>query len=778
MIELSVLSHSDPSKNPFQKTYSFNQSKIIIGKAGAPGVDVPLEGEGLGDAHLLILRQPGKDSQYYVLVNATNDPFVSINDLPFGKRRLQVGDLITLSNTTIRCEAILLAEPILEPAATEKPVSEEPQPPPPLLSKSIPDRKPHVPIAPPPELIEEFEPSPEPLPASPAKLSLKDDYLREYDDESDANLFKRRERGASEPAPLQTPRNWTFLTKYIFTILGLVAIFMGAFYIHTSHQGRHEEIEAAKSVSDVAMALAHAQIHHTQPQNNNWSDQEFIKDNLRAVLADQYACLADFDSHGQLTQCPYKLRIHTGNDSTQFIVIAQPEPTLFQWLAPRSSLVIHSESMVIRKIDDLKTINRILVNAPNLDEKEQKDLISAIEKGKILPLEQLISPIENNGFEPPSSLAILHPGAENFIYNAPRYYLMGENLINHLIAALDKPTFDNDIHTLRQEFHALSHYSHFLFYSSKGVKRAMQAQKALSALETEEKFLLAYGNLDNNGKLRSVELLPDESEAFPAPPEENTEIAFHDTKPFLKDEDLFKHPNPSPTPGTSASHSDPFLLQLNAIITARTLMLKPLNDEITALVAHHTTHWDPDFALFYPKAFSRYSKTDEEQKEKIIKALGTFAQEHHYLAADRFINYVAEAKGMTYFEAYLERLKEQQLHSPLTKEKIRAQFGEITTSMSWPTLNQSVEKTAKLLTFESIPNASELISIQNEFSSRVIQKLNQFLLSSDQYLPADAFNAESRNTLVHILENAWIDDPETHGFYLSEFDQRRTGSYK
>lgn len=783
MIELSVFCQSDPSKNPIEKTYTFNQSKIVIGKAGATGVDVHLENEGVGSTHLIIIRQASKDSEHYILVNATNDPFVSINDLPFGKRRLQVGDLVTLGSTTIRCKTILLSDPHLEQNVTEKPASEPPpqkqELPAPLLSKSLPERKPPKAINAQTKRVQEFRPTAEPPRVSPPKSSLKDDYLREYDDESDTNLFKRRERGAREPeAPIQPPKNWTFVNKYIFAILGLCVIFTAALYIHSYHKARHREIEAAKSMSDVAMALTHAQVHRLQPQKNNWIDPEFIKENLKGVLAPQYSNLAVFDSHGQLTLCPYKLRIYTSNDNTQFIVIAQPEPSFCQWMTPRSSLIIHSEAMEIRKIDDLKTINRILVNAPILEEKEQRELFNAINKGKVFRLIHLHSPAENDGFVPPASLAILHPGSENFIYNAPRYYLMGERLIDQLITGLDKPAFDKDLQTLRQEFYALSQLPHFVFYSSKGLKRAMQAQKALTAISNEEQFLLAYGSLDEQGKMMAIELLPDASEAFPASSDRNGEVAFHDAIPHINEEDLFKNSNDFPLSGTSTSRSDPFLLQLNAIIAARTLMLKPLNDEITTLIAHHTGHWDPDFALFYPKAFSRYSKTDEEQKEKIINALASFVHEHRYLAADRFVNYVAEAKGMPYFEAYLERLREQQPHPPLTKEKLQNHFREITLSMSWLTLNQNVEKTAALLTFESIPNVAELISIQNEFSSRVIQKLNQFLLSSNQSLPADAFSAESRNTLIHIMENAWIDDPETHGFYLSEFDQRRTGSYK
>ena len=147
--------------------------------------------------------------------------------------------------------------------------------------------------------------------------------------------------------------------------------------------------------------------------------------------------------------------------------------------------------------------------------------------------------------------------------------------------------------------------------------------------------------------------------------------------------------------------------------------------------------------------------------------------EHRHLPAAHFLEYVTLAKAMPYFQGYLDGIKIPEGDLETNIAAAEASIQAIATSMSWATLEEGINKAVNLLNFEHIPNVVTLVQYQNELSSRVIHKLNQLLLSSNQSLSPESFTTENHDTLMRILELAWIEDPETHRFYLSEFDLHR-----
>lgn len=78
----------------------------------------------------------------------------------------------------------------------------------------------------------------------------------------------------------------------------------------------------------------------------------------------------------------------------------------------------------------------------------------------------------------------------------------------------------------------------------------------------------------------------------------------------------------------------------------------------------------------------------------------------------------------------------------------------------------------EILNLERIPDEETVIAFQNAARSRIIQKLNQFILSPDLPQHHQTFDSEYRQTLIHILKMSWITDADTYDFYLSEFDLR------
>ncbi len=91
MIEL-IITSSTPHKK-----FSFESTFVVIGSSNA---DLTLPEPSLKPEHLKIFEEQGS----FTVVNCANDPFVTLNGVPFGKRKLQNHDLIQIGKISIHFE--------------------------------------------------------------------------------------------------------------------------------------------------------------------------------------------------------------------------------------------------------------------------------------------------------------------------------------------------------------------------------------------------------------------------------------------------------------------------------------------------------------------------------------------------------------------------------------------------------------------------------------------------------------------------------------------------
>jgi hypothetical protein len=218
---------------------------------------------------------------------------------------------------------------------------------------------------------------------------------------------------------------------------------------------------------------------------------------------------------------------------------------------------------------------------------------------------------------------------------------------------------------------------------------------------------------------------------------------------------------------------DPLFIRLSSLSTARQQALKPIAEEMIALLTKQSQTWQSQFVFKYMKLQEQYLKTNEDQYRKINSDLGAIARDMSYIPASRFVEFVKAADLQTQFQDYLTNLKQKYNPDRASEEEIDTLLKLIEQSATWNDLEMAASNLAKVLNFDNIPDEDDLIAYQNTARTRVIQKLNQFLLSrNEEALPPDAFMPEFRQVLVNILESAWIIDAETHHFYLAEFDHR------
>jgi hypothetical protein len=612
------------------------------------------------------------------------------------------------------------------------------------------------------------------IPLSPSQRpSLKEYYLHEFDDE---NENFNVEKDVQPPPSLSKINNKLKFTIYcIAAVLTLILIIITVIYLAISDKSGDEEMKAAEGVADVAMALSYAQINQIKPNKQNWSDPDFIKNNLTAVLSNTYPSLSNIDPHGQFCNCPYILRIYTSGDLSKFLVIAQPAPSLWQWIVPKPAIIVDSKTMEMRKTKDIKILNRLLVNASTLDGTNAMEISFLVKQGELVPLSTLAKNTRDYSFSPPKALAMLRPGAENLVYNAPRYYHFGESLLNKALQ-LNKVGTSHDVLVLQQEMANLTHFPHMILYSSQGLQSAIEAQLALSTFAPQKKFMIAYLKFNSKGLVTGSHLLIDpfydKTKEEGAHPINMLHTVFTAAKTAKKNssESLTDTGEIHGKVDSEIDENNPLFLQLNAIATSRQNALKPIGEEISHLIYKQTMEGVPGFPKQIHELLDTYETINEEQRIKTSKALNKLHQEHPELSMAQNMNYIQAAGLEAFVQENLKIRFEAQDQNWLSANEINAQQEKIKDSTNWEEFEKNVLDTAKMLTLKQMPNADRLITFQKSTRSVVLKKLEHFLLSSKSPIPLDQFGPQQRISLINILKSAWISEPNEQAFYLNEFD--------
>jgi hypothetical protein len=601
------------------------------------------------------------------------------------------------------------------------------------------------------------------------KISLKDYYLSEYDDHEELSGLAS-DQNISQFFTPQMAKSWRAFLAFLGGTLAIMAIIIALVYLWVSDHTEEEETKAAKGVADIAMSLTYAQLKNIHPQNQNWSHPEFLRNNLTPILAPNYLSLAEIDSYGQFANCPYMLRIHSSSDLSHFIVIAQPCPSMLQWLIPKASIVVDSRMMEMRKITDLKSLNRLIVNSNNLDGLSSNEISYLVNQGTLIPLASLVSKVENQGLAPPKALSLIRPGAENRIYNAPRYYLLGEEILNHSLDLVGNAD-GKEVNMLQQELKTLIHFPDLVLYTPGGIQHAVNAQKALTSLMPNEKFLIAYLQLSNHEKITNSHLLIDDHPFDIANVEMKSPLS-DPRNELIPEQEMPFAAIEEDRVDSDVDIEDPLYIQLVAMADARCSTLQPIEDEIVELVKKQTLSAQPEFTGRLIKLQQKYADVDREEQNKIFKKFHTLTQDHFFLPAAKFLEFVQAAGLKVLFQDYLSQLKKKSKELHISDEQIELQFQAAQTSSTWQELEQHATQINQLLQFDRVPDEARLIAFQNSARSIVTQKLNQFILSSTEALSTSAFNPEYLQTLTNIIKAAWITDPEMHDFYITEFELR------
>lgn len=815
MIRLILHPDTDP------KTYTYEKEAVTIGNNGD---DLSIPHEGMGPAHVKITEEQGR---FYIYNNA-NDPFVTVNGLAFGRRLLRSQDIIQIGNTSIKFEGLLLADTevklqqILEGAMATKnaerfysakqgeiewesemqfveEMNDQLEIETGMESISQSDLEALI------QQVEELEELgiageiqeqippvkaerqtfvdyvPEPIKKREPKPSLKDSYLSHLDDDNPNN--KKEE--AAKPFHLNLNINWRAI-GIILAILAFIGLIVFAVsYYSITDKNNEDEIHAAEGVADIAMALTYAQTHHVHSDYKNWSDPLFISRSIDNVIPAENSPASKLDIHGQLSRSSYMVRIHTSSNLSHFIVIAQPAPSLWHWIFPKVSVVLDSKSMELRKIADIRTLNRLLLTPHVLDSQNNNEISHLINQGELIPLASLTTKEDPHGFLTPPHFSYRRPGAENFVYNAPRYYRFGESFLEKAMLLADTTAGSHEVEILQDQMEVLSKYPNLILYSSKGMQWAIQANRNLNTFLPENKILVAYLKFNPKGDLRGGHLILDEGN--------HADIALG--KPIATEV------QPLNTQNIDTNH--PLYLQLVAIENKQVQLKKAYESEVGDLLntpnlveaiailqrveetlkKHEKIYQDqPEkqektlaalaFLDKLQTLLANYDKEYRSNEDDMIRSLSLLYHDYSSLPLADFMKYV-KAAGLENFVSEHLKFQEQE-HAP--DEKVDAEIAQIleniNTAQSLNELKEIVTQVGQMIDLEKMPHPEKVIAYQTVTSRKVSSKLNDFILSNDKTLPKESFTEANQIVLQEILKKAWITNPEESDYFTTEFELR------
>ncbi|ADI38874.1 putative uncharacterized protein [Waddlia chondrophila 2032/99] len=758
--------------NPDQesKVITLDKEVIVIGHSNADHVDLPMDIPGICARHVVIEEQ----NERFVVINAANDPFTSLNGLPFGKKPLKNYDQIEIGENKIKFEFIEDDAPTTQTVEKQEDVPDEID----KLLKEVEElSKPSLETAPPPSLPAIEDQKAEEEEEEAESLSSKKYYLRDFDDESEQWSEDRLEaNNIYSPGRESFADSWKMLAGLLLAIIALGAVICSGVYFRASGKNSQEEKKIAAGIADIAMAMTHAKLNHITPNKQNWSDPNFIRNNLAQVLSPNLHTQAQIDSEGQFTKYPYRLRVYTSRSLDQFIVIAQPAPNLMQWLVHKKTLVVDSSTMEMRKISDLKALNRLLANPDPLEGSNGEDIHHLIKEGGLMSLNSLAGHKNHWGFSPPKTLGFIRPGAENYIYNAPRYYPFGEELLRKAIQLYKNSSSPSDVAIIQDEMDEISNFPNIVLYTSEGLQMAVEAQKALNTFAPNSKFLVAYVKFNPKGFVASSHLLINEERreiAFlPSP---RTELStFFPTSSEMEQEPDFLSLSPiedslliaEKTASDDTDLQHPLYLQLKASHQERKHALNAISRKMLELLNQQNNALLPEFEPSFSELLSEYLKTSLHYQQKIIQKLAKLYQEHTDMPLEEFVKYVDQAQLSSFAQAALDDQPTQRL----TQEEIEEIFEKIDRAESLHELEHVSEQAAQTLTLENLPDTNSLIQFQEKVRTHTLNRL-QFLLFSPKSLYAtEPLDERDRGVLINILENSWISDPGEKDYFLSEFD--------
>lgn len=599
------------------QTYLFTKDCITIGEGQSDSVDISLKGLGLHQNHIKLYVS----GQFFYISNQANDPFITLNGLPFGKKKLVQQDAIQIKDCIITIDEIQIDTP-------KEPEKQEVQ----ANFSELANIEEQICDFPNAEKLAKEDDLEGWFPSDLSELNI-DDIAKIHEPKIAVHKSNPDESyHLEEQTPERKIKNSFFSLKKLKALAAfavLLFIIAGAVgvetYLRAASKSGVEENKAAESLADLAMALTYAKVFHVIPQNHNYSEPEFLKNNLTALLPANSILTGTIDTQGLFSNCSYLYRFYSEQGLSRFLIIAQPAPSISQWLFPKDAILIDSSLMDLRKISDLKTINSLLAASKPFEGTTGRELSEEIKSLKVLSLPQLAKISKKMEFAPPRILKYLRPGAENLIYNAPRYFLFTEPLLKKLLAYDLTANSKESIAALQSEVERFSSFDNLILYTPQGLQAANKANKVLYSVNHAANFLSGYLLLSPTEEILSSRLIIDTKDSFDqmAKAEMETQEIAEAEKPIL------------PLPFTH-----PLNKKFENFQNSSSEALLPLVKQMAEILEEGIQKNDYDLKNEFFLLLENYQNARIEQKKKLARLIQRIEQQYPEMTSLEIYQYI------------------------------------------------------------------------------------------------------------------------------------------
>jgi len=384
---------------------------------------------------------------------------------------------------------------------------------------------------------------------------------------------------------------WGLALFTFFVLIGFGAAIQN--YVRLDKQRSREEMEAAVGAADVAMALKWTLLHQPESQRQNWSNPQFIQSQIIAMMTGQQKPINIIFGDGQSTSAPYLLRIFTNQNLSHFLIIAQPNPSLWQWLVPKHAIIIDSAAMELRLSGDFKTLNRLLAHPNPMERGQVMEIEKVLLQSKIISLPQLAKNKQQRDLAPPVALKVLRPGAENLIYNAPRYHEFGESLIRKALVLSDMQKDNEQKIQWLSDLYKLPLFRNYILYLPESLEVDERVEQVLTHLFPGSTFLLGSISYTESGSIQSSHLSLHHNSMWASALSQTPEIASISDHPFLDDPD---------------EDASPLIREMRQIQQERKKALKWIYEEIVESLQHFQTNGDIEHLYHAKELMTEYEK--------------------------------------------------------------------------------------------------------------------------------------------------------------------------
>jgi hypothetical protein len=415
----------------------------------------------------------------------------------------------------------------------------------------------------------------------------------------------------------------------------------------------------------------------------------------------------------------------------------------------------------------VRSLNRLLANADPLEGVNGKEITNLVKQGGLIRLSSLASESGHSDFAPPKNLAWVRPGAENFIYNAPRYYRLGQSLVQKAMSLSTSKGSSQEVASFKQEVENFNWLNHFILYSDQGKKTALLVRQGLFMFAPSDKLLFGYLLFNAQGRIHQVYLLKDEEEWKESSLTNLTKekeadiVAFQPSSEMGIKEDLSKKNSENPV----VDHNHPIYIHLQSLVATRENELKPLITALFALVNQELQHPRAQFQIEFQNLSHSYLMADAKHKQNLKESLDTLYHQYENIPIHQFLAFINEL--------HLEQLIQQDDQS-LTivdencQQNMETLLTQIENSKSLTELDNFIHIAGTWLNFDYIKDPQDLMKYQNLLRNQLLEQLEKYLLSQKKHF---LVKLEDKKVLQDILNQERLIKPEERDFFLGEFDE-------